>query len=85
MCMAPTPTTTLRLPVALRDDIARLADERGSTLLDVVADAVDRLKRDQWWAQVHQELETMTPGELAEYHAEVEMLDTTTADGLRER
>ena len=83
--MAPTPTTTLRLPVALRDEIARLADERESTMLDVVAEAVARLTRDQWWAQVHQELETMTPAELAEYHADVEPLDATSSDGLRER
>ncbi len=83
--MAPTPTTTLRLPVALRDEIARLADERESTLLDVVADAVARLKRDQWWAQVHEELETITPAELGDYHADAERRDVTTADGLRER
>ena len=83
--MAPTPTTTLRLPVALRDEIARLADERESTLLDVVADAVAHLKRDKWWAQVHEELETMTSAELADYHADAETLDVTTADGLRER
>jgi hypothetical protein len=54
-------------------------------LLDVVADAVARLKRDQWWAQVHEELESVTPAELAEYHAEAETLDATTSDGLRER
>ena len=83
--MAPTPTTTLRLPVALRDEIARLADERECTLLEVVTDAVARLKREHWWAQVHEELETMTPAELAEYHADVETLDATTADGLRGR
>ena len=83
--MAPTPTTTLRLPVALRDEIARLADERESTLLEVVTDAVAQLKRDQWWAQVHEELETMTPAELAEYQADVETLGATSSDGLRER
>ncbi len=74
--------TTLRLPVALRDEIARLADESGSTLLDVVADAVARLKRDQWWAQVHAELETMTAEELVEYHADIETLHAVTSDGL---
>ena len=50
-----------------------------------VADAVAHLKRDQWWAQVHEELETMTSAELADYHADAETLDVTTADGLRER
>lgn len=68
--------------MALRNEIARLADERYPTLLDVVTDALARLKRDQWWAQVHAELETMTAEDLSEYHADVETLDAVTSDGL---
>ena len=51
--MAPVETTTLRLPIALRDEIARIAQQRGSTMLEVVTDAVRRLRRDEWWIAVH--------------------------------
>jgi predicted DNA-binding protein len=44
--MATAETTTLRVPVELRDEIARLAEERGSTMLEVVTDAVHSLTRD---------------------------------------
>ena len=41
--MAPTETTTLRVPVRLRDEIARLAEARGSTMLDIVTDNTQRV------------------------------------------
>ncbi|MBK6501688.1 MULTISPECIES: hypothetical protein [Candidatus Neomicrothrix] len=81
--MAPTRTTTLRLPVVLRDEIARLAAQRDSTLLEVVTDAVRRMQRDQWWSGVHEALDAMNPEELAEYRAETDQLDGTASDGLR--
>ena len=82
--MAPTQTTTLRLPVTLRDEIASLAEQRDSTLLDVVTDAVRRLQRDQWWNGVHEVLEAMSPDDLADYQAETDRLDGTASDGMRE-
>lgn len=81
--MAPTETTTLRVPVQLRDEIARLADERGTTMLDVVTDAVHRLTRDQWWDGVHDAIDAMAPGEVGSYRAESDRLDSVAADGLR--
>ena len=45
-------TTTLRVPTALRDEISRLAEQRGTTMLEVVTDAVHRLSRDEWWSSV---------------------------------
>jgi hypothetical protein len=81
--MAPKETTTLRVPVGLRDEIARLAAARGSTMLDVVTDAVHRLSRDQWWDSVHDAIDAMTADDAEEYRAETDQLDRATADGLR--
>ena len=81
--MAPTETTTLRVPVGLRDEIARLAAARGGTMLDVVTDAVHRLARDQWWDNVHDAIDAMTADEAEDYRAETDQLDSATADGLR--
>jgi arylsulfatase A-like enzyme len=81
--MAPAETTTLRVPVELRDEIARLAEKRGTTMLDVVTDAIHRLTRDQWWDTVHDMLDEMTPEEAAEYQAGTRQLDAAAADGLR--
>jgi predicted transcriptional regulator len=81
--MAPTETTTLRVPVQLRDEIARLAEVRGSTMLDIVTDAVHRLARDQWWDGVHDAIDAMTAEERGAYRAETDQLDSAAADDLR--
>ena len=81
--MAPAPTATLRVPVELRDEIARIAEERGTTMLDVVTDAIHRVGRDQWWDSVHDSLDQMTPDGAADYQAEAAQLDNAAADGLR--
>ena len=77
-----TDTTTLRVPVQLRDQIAALADERGTTMLDVVAEAIRRLSRDQWWAGVHAAIEGSDPDALAGYHDEARVLDHAVSDGI---
>ncbi len=82
--MAPNETTTLRVPTELRDEIARIANERGTTMLEVVSDAVHRLSREQWWTTVHEAIDDMTTEEIAAYQAEVGALDGTAGDGLRE-
>jgi predicted transcriptional regulator len=81
--MATAETTTLRVPVQLRDEIARLAEERGSTMLEVVTDAVHRLTRDQWWDSVHEAIDAMTTEEVGAYRTEADQLEGTAADGLR--
>ena len=80
--MATTETTTIRVPVDLRDEIARLAKSRGHSMVDIVAEAVRRLRRDEWWASVHDSLDAMTPGEQAAYRSEAEQLDRSARDGL---
>ena len=83
--MAAATTATLRVPVELRDEIARLAERRGSTMLDVVSDAIHRLSREEWWESVHHALDDLTPEDRAEMDEETRLLDRTAADGLLER
>ena len=84
--MAPSKTTTtLRVPSELRDEIARIAEQRGTTMLEVVTDAVHRLGRDEWWLSVRDALDGLTPSEVGEYQAESRQLDAASVDGLDER
>ena len=76
------PTTTLRVPVGLRDEIARLAEARGTSMLEVVTDAIHRLTRDEWWDRVHGALDQMSPDEGDVLRRETEQLDGAAADGL---
>jgi predicted transcriptional regulator len=78
-------TTTLRVPSELRDEIARIADQRGTTMLEVVTDAIHRLGRDEWWSSVRDALDGMSPAEVASYEAEGGQLDRASVDGLDER
>lgn len=77
-----TNTTTLRVPVQLRDEIAQLAKDRNSTMLEVVTDAVHRLRQDRWWDTVDTALDAMAPDQVSEYRHEASLLDATTNDGL---
>ena len=78
--MAPAETTTLRVPIALRDEIAHIAHQRGSTMLEVVTDAVHRLRRDEWWLAVQVALDASESD--VEAHAETRILDHASSDGL---
>ncbi len=82
MSPSKTPTTTLRVPSELRDEIARLAEARGTTMLEVVADAVHRLGRDDWWSSVRDALDDLSPTDTAGYRTESEQLDGSSSDGL---
>jgi hypothetical protein len=83
--MAPSKTTTtLRVPSELRDEIARIAELRGTTMLEVVTDAVLRLGRDEWWSSVMDALDELSPTEVAHYQAESQQFATAAADGLDE-
>ena len=80
--MALSQTTTLRVSTALRDEISRLAEQRGTTMLDVVTDAVHQLGRDEWWSSVRGALDRLTAAEAASYQADSREMDATAADGL---
>jgi len=83
--MAPAETTTLRMPKPLRDEIARLADQRGTSMVDVVTDAVRNLRCDAWWAEVHVAFDAMAPAEVAAYDTEASGLEGSGLDGLDDR
>ena len=83
--MALSQTTTLRIPTELRDEISRLAKERGTTMLEVVTDAVHRLGREEWWSSVRAALDELDDAEAASYHAESLRLDAAAPDGLDDR
>jgi len=53
----------------------RIAEERGSTLLQVVTDAVHLLSREQWWEAVQVALDEMTEDDLTSYRTEAGALD----------
>ncbi len=80
--MAPTKTTTLRVPNELRNEIARIAADRGSSMVEVVSDAIHRLERDDWWVSVHTALNDMSPSASESYENEIQTLDGTSSDGL---
>lgn len=83
--MALTQTTTLRVTTALRDEISRLAARRGCTMQEIVADAVQRLSQDEWWASVRSALDDLSTEETASYQADSGRLVAAAADGLDER
>ena len=83
--MALSQTTTLRVPTELRDEISRLAKQRGTTMLDVVTDAVHRLGRDEWWSSVRGALDRLSDAEAASCQSEGWGLDAAAADGLDDR
>lgn len=83
--MAPIETTTLRVPKPLRDEIARLADERGTSMLEVVTEAVRKLRRDAWWADLRIAFDAMPPDDATGYEAETLGLDGAIGDGLHGR
>jgi len=80
--VAPVKTTTLRVPTDLRDEIARIAQQRGTTLLEVVTDAVHRLGQDEWWSSVRSTLDQLDPTEVVDYQTETARIEGASADGL---
>ena len=83
--MALSQTTTLRVSIELRDEISRLAKQRGTTMLDVVTDAVHRLGREEWWSTVRGALDGLDDVGATSYHAESRELEAAAADGLGDR
>lgn len=80
--MAPSKNTSLRISGHLRDEIARLAELRGTSMLDVVTDAVQQLGRDEWWSSVRTSLDGLSETEVTSCRAESARLDAASADGL---
>jgi len=82
MALSKTTTTTLRVPSELRDEISRIAQQRGTSMLEVVTDAVRRLGCDEWWDAVHASLDNMAPDQVESYRAESTTLGRVSSDGV---
>ena len=54
-------------------------------MVDVVADAVHQLGRDEWWLSVRDALDDLAPSEVDAYQTESRRLDATAIDGLDDR
>ncbi len=80
--MATSETTTLRVPTSLRDEIAQIARSRDTSMVDVVAEAVAHLRREQWWVGVHESLDSLADDETPASSIETADYDGTLADGL---
>lgn len=75
----------MRVPSELRDEIAWIAEQRGTSMVDVVADAVHQLGRDEWWSSVRDALDDLAPSEVDAYQTESRRLDAAAIDGLDDR
>lgn len=75
-------STTIRVPTELRNEISSLAASRGESMVDVVADAISRLRRDEWWREVHAALDRLDEADVAALGAEAVGLDATAGDGF---
>ena len=53
-------------------------------MVDVVADAVHQLGRDEWWSSVRDALDGLAPSEVDSYQMESRRLDAAAVDGLDE-
>lgn len=73
-------TTTLKVPVELRDRLAERARRRRTTLAGAIAQALEAAEEREFWEEVR---ETMGTAEArADLAAESERLSTTLRDGL---
>ncbi|MCY4162664.1 MAG: hypothetical protein OXE93_00365 [bacterium] len=75
-------STTLRVPTKLRDEIARLAELKDTTMQEVVAEAVRRFEREEWWASVYDALNEWDEPTVSGYATDAQNLEGTTLDGL---
>ena len=75
----------VRLPDELGDEISRLAERLGITMLDVVTPAVHQLWREEWWSSVRGAFDGLSDADAASYRTKNRLLDSATADGLGER
>jgi predicted transcriptional regulator len=79
-------TATIRVDQQTRDALVKLADKEHMSIGAVVREAVDKYRRDQFFAQVREELNRLkaNPEEWADYQAELASMDGTLLDGLED-
>jgi len=77
-------STTIRVSVALRDRIARLANETGEPMTAIIEHAIADYEHKRFVAEFHAAVRrTMAdPEAWADYQAETAIFDNAAADGL---
>lgn len=70
-------TTTIKVPVELRDRLARRARCKGTTIAQAIADSLDQAEEKAFWEAVR-----TTMGEAASARATAERYSGTLRDGL---
>lgn len=76
-------STTIKVDTTIRDRLATLAHERGTTMGNLLADVVDHLERDAFFAQARTQLERLRdedPDEWARYRDESRIWQQGTDD-----
>ncbi len=53
-------------------------------MVDIVADAVLRFGRDEWWSSVREALDDLAPSEVEAYQMESRQLEAAAVGGLDE-
>lgn len=78
--------TTIKVDVSLRDRVARLAERRGTTMGEVLAQLVERAETEEFFAEMSEDLTRLRerrPREWDAYRRESrDWEDATVADGL---
>lgn len=75
-------TTTLKVPVELRDRLAEQARRHGTTLAGVIAHALEVAEEREFWEEVRATMGT--PAARADLRAESERFAATLTDGVDE-
>jgi hypothetical protein len=79
-------TATIRVDQQTRDLLIELAEKEHTTIGAVVREAVDKYRRDQFFAQVREDLNRLksNPEEWNDYQVEIASMDDTLLDGLED-
>jgi predicted transcriptional regulator len=76
--------TTIRVNQTLRNQINKIATERGTTAASVIEALLKEHLERALMAEVKRKMGSMTPDERAAYNAEVAQWDDTASDGLNQ-
>jgi hypothetical protein len=79
-------SVAIRVPSATHEQLRRLAAERKQPIGRIVAEAVDRLEEEAFWAAVHADYERLRadPEDWEAYHAEARELEVLSREALAE-
>ncbi|MCK9590107.1 MAG: hypothetical protein WC076_13330 [Terrimicrobiaceae bacterium] len=74
--------TTVRISNRGKDILAQLSQEAHTTMTDVLDAALDSYRRQRFLEQASLAYASLPADSAADYHREMESLDTTSSDGL---